>query len=306
MVYKMIYKRLVFSVAQIIVCGLLFFGGSLLSEDDLGVSSENAGSSTGREVVIANQVASEVPAQERASDEFLFNPAATIKELEKKMIDAPGLVNKKNQFGVTALMGAARDGNLDKVELFLRYNADVNVVSSDHIWTDMTIDKGGNVALHYALYYGNNPHVYRIVEALLRKGADPEKRNNMQEMPIHYLREVQNMEVKRMLLRLLVDEYEVDINARGYNGDTILHQTVARNDLPFAGVLNEFRGKLQFGIKNYAQLTPLEYAQSMSRDGVASALIGLASPGGLKQEDGNYMVNAPEENKVGAPDGLNM
>ncbi|HEV2602000.1 MAG TPA: ankyrin repeat domain-containing protein [Candidatus Babeliales bacterium] len=302
----MIYKRLVFSVAQIIVCGLLFFGGSLLSEDDLGVSSENAGSSTGREVVIANQVASEVPAQERASDEFLFNPAATIKELEKKMIDAPGLVNKKNQFGVTALMGAARDGNLDKVELFLRYNADVNVVSSDHIWTDMTIDKGGNVALHYALYYGNNPHVYRIVEALLRKGADPEKRNNMQEMPIHYLREVQNMEVKRMLLRLLVDEYEVDINARGYNGDTILHQTVARNDLPFAGVLNEFRGKLQFGIKNYAQLTPLEYAQSMSRDGVASALIGLASPGGLKQEDGNYMVNAPEENKVGAPDGLNM
>jgi ankyrin repeat protein len=130
-----------------------------------------------------------------------FNRLDELQALIRKGVN----INEENEFGSTALHGAIAYKNLDAIALLLEHGADVAVQ-----------DRDGSTALHYACEhklprvaeellkrnpglvaiadkYGNQPlwtaafnpkGDYGLVQLLLRYGADPQHRNNVNMAPI--------------------------------------------------------------------------------------------------------------------------
>jgi len=129
-------------------------------------------------------------------------------------------LSEKDKFGATALHYAVAENNVDMVALLLEHDADVIVQDGD-----------GKTALHYAIEYKlpgvaemmleKNPKVvgiadkfgneplwtaafnaggnYELVRLLLRYGADPDHRNNVNLSP----RDIPKRKRDDMLLQLL-------------------------------------------------------------------------------------------------------
>jgi len=78
------------------------------------------------------------------------------------MLDKGAPCEKKDEFGNTALIAAAQNGNRRFIKVLLRYGADFNAQN-----------KMGNTALHYCKEY----HFKECYDYLISKGADPELKN---------------------------------------------------------------------------------------------------------------------------------
>lgn len=224
-----------------------------------------------------------VDAQETSVDQSqdllfyqLFNIATSDGVVKEILKTKPQYVNMRNKDGMTPLIFAAKNSNISRVNLLLSYNANPNVQSRDSILhTDMPIDKGGNTALHYALFFGYTPSVFDIVTSLINHGADMGIRNTMRDLPIHYLREIQNIADRTKVFQYMID-HGADVNARGFKGNTIVHQVVEKNDYPWLAVLKtQFKPLVNFNIKNDEGQTPTDLAVKYLNTGMVAALHGL-------------------------------
>ncbi len=206
----------------------------------------------------------------------LFNTATSDGMVKESIIRRPDYVNKKNEAGMTPLIFAAKNGNISRINLLLNYRANPNIQSNDAIsHTDLPIDKGGNTALHYSLFYGNNRNVYDIVVALINFGASVAIRNVLNDQPIHYLREIQTIPDRTKIFKYLID-HGADVNSRGYKGNTIVHQVVEKGDFIWLDVLkNDFGSLVKFNIKNDSGQTPSDLAAVLYNTDMIRALHGL-------------------------------
>jgi ankyrin repeat protein len=174
-------------------------------------------------------------------------------------------------------MAAVKVARIEQIKILLAEGANPNVRSNDALrWSDMPIDKGGNTAGHFALYYGNNPVVEDIVVGLIGNGGDFGIRNNAGDQPIHYLEEIQSNEVRIRIITFLMAN-GVDIFTQGYNGDTILHQAVDKNDIAWIELLYKLIGSAITGytVKNGDGLTPLELARHNLNTDVEEVLLSI-------------------------------
>lgn len=105
------------------------------------------------------------------------------------LIDADVDVNAQTKEGVTALMVAARNGNLTAVKLLLNNGANVNATT-----------KKGLTALHIAMFSKN----LELIKELIRAGADvnAQEENHVTALMIASSEEVNaSPDIKEMLIR---------------------------------------------------------------------------------------------------------
>lgn len=203
---------------------------------------------------------------------MLFNDALSNDEFEAFIKEHPDYVDRKNEFGITPLMAATKNANIDRVNMLLNHKANPDIISDDSMQTDMPIDKGGNTALHFAIFFGNNTNALAIAIALILHKANVNIANKSGDMPIHYLREVQSIMVRLEILNYLLAN-GASVIAQGFNGETILHQSVNKNDVPWVEVLARMFGSLdRFDIKNNNGLTPIELALWLNNNDMARTL----------------------------------
>jgi ankyrin repeat protein len=123
----------------------------------------------------------------------------------------PSLIATKDERGASLLHWAVDRGDLDLIDLLLRYGVDANSQNIE-----------GITALHWAVHYGGPV----VIRALLQQGADPRVATDQRQTPLHWA-------VLRDPLIILVDDdraeiiklllsYHADANARAQDGSTPL------------------------------------------------------------------------------------
>lgn len=129
-------------------------------------------------------------------------------DLLQKLLAARANVNFANDRGGTALMYAATGGDPDSVELLLSHGASVNVKAANG-WTAVTLAS--------AKGYEN------IVKRLLNAGSDVNVADIYGLTPLMRAVSGQKLEV----VRILLDQKSLRINAKDDQGETALHYAAA-------------------------------------------------------------------------------
>ena len=126
--------------------------------------------------------------------------------MAKMLLDAGALPNNPNEYGVTPLMMATCEDDIDVVKLLLDWGADTNMA-----------DDEGDTPLHAAASW-RYEHNSEIVMLLLQAGALPNKANKIGETPLHHAVYYGNIEVVKLLLNVGANPNIID-----HQGDTPLH-----------------------------------------------------------------------------------
>ncbi|KAI0878857.1 ankyrin repeat-containing domain protein [Hypoxylon argillaceum] len=125
----------------------------------------------------------------------------------------PDLINSKEATGKTALWFACEKSNDKMVEFLLDNNADPNIPSAKNqtplqLAVNMRSSEGGRKMQAYRR---------RIIDNLLRRGADSNQRDNLDNTPLHTAALHGDLEVIELLLH---PDYKTDINSPGRNDQT--------------------------------------------------------------------------------------
>ncbi|WP_224364241.1 ankyrin repeat domain-containing protein [Hyalangium versicolor] len=128
-------------------------------------------------------------------------------ELTELLLEHGAQVNAVDAEGASALMNAVKDGNVRLVERLIAKGADVNQAA--------TYDQGNTVltmALHLDEVYGDPSP--KVVDALLRGGANPNKPNATGWAPLHLAACIEDVKFTELLLQAGADVKTP--NAGGY------------------------------------------------------------------------------------------
>lgn len=117
-------------------------------------------------------------------------------------------INVMNEYGRTALMEAAWEHNIQKIEYLLKYGADVNIKNED-----------GSTALLYSLRRGYMPQNIKIIKLLLQHGADANAQDKYVTCLMSAIYDQDGLELQ--LAELLL-KYGADVNQKNYEGQTAL------------------------------------------------------------------------------------
>jgi ankyrin repeat protein len=119
--------------------------------------------------------------------------------------------------GCGDIRSAAREGDLEKVNMYVAKGVDVNETSGD-----------GETALHWACRQGHED----IARYLLEKGADMSAQGTGCGTPLQWAVRAGRPEMASLLL-----EHGADVNRHGTDGFTALHDAVLNRDLPMVRLL---------------------------------------------------------------------
>ncbi|XP_077994295.1 mitochondrial disaggregase-like [Glandiceps talaboti] len=176
------------------------------------------------------------------SDSFCGMTAIDIAEkLKNKVVLQKLKIHKMFEDGLTELHIAARDGNVQKVQVLCQnmYNVDI-------------LGLYGNTPLYTACVSGK----LEAAKVLIQHGADRNQRNDWGDTMIIRAARWGQQEVVKYLLE--TDQY-IDVNTMNYDGCTALHMAALYGSLPVCKTL------LEYGAHPSAQnnngRTPVDYAQ---------------------------------------------
>ncbi len=134
----------------------------------------------------------------------IFNKS--ILSISEIMVEAGANVNVFDKYGNTLLHAAVLNGDMNKVLYTLQtLNIDINTPNND-----------GETPIYYAVRRGN----LRILSYLLKKGS------SFNDDLLHVAVWHGNLEV----IKFLIDELKIDINARNKYGETPLHYAAKTNN----------------------------------------------------------------------------
>ncbi len=181
-------------------------------------------------------------------------------------------VNAFDGTGVTPLMQAAIDSDVERAKMLLNAGADPNIRSAN---------ADQDYALNYALLNGGKIGSLAIVKLLLAHGANVHVADSRGMQPIHKLMFAAQQDIERPLasntnvlagqnnnnrwemLKELV-KAGVDLNAQAEDGSTMLHITVTNFDRDWIDTINKEYGQvLNYNIKDNKGRTPLMLAQEL-------------------------------------------
>ncbi len=152
----------------------------------------------------------------------LFFQAITFNRMEKakEYLDQGLDVNTLNSDGATALIVACKEKNKEGA-LFLLRQPNINIIHAE--------DTSGKTALHYAA----SSRLLRVVEQLIRQGADTEERDNDKNTVL-----MSSWRASLAVVNKLI-EFGADVNARDAENGTILHHALLERNTDVALVLLE-------------------------------------------------------------------
>jgi ankyrin repeat protein len=143
----------------------------------------------------------------------------------RRLIDRSDKANDPIPDGPMALAIAARNGNLQLVQLLLEKGLAKDSMKSH-----------GASALLFAVQNGNA----RIVKAILEKGADPETKNSVGSTILHLAVEKGNAEIVRILL-----DKGAEPNVTDWHGDKPLDTAVERGNAEIVKVLLAYGASIE-------------------------------------------------------------
>ena len=117
--------------------------------------------------------------------------------------------------------------------------------------------------LGLAVFNGNKSKTPKIIETLLRDGADPALQDKEGNTPLHQVVNVTSPEAKNKVAYLLLD-YQAPINIQNYNnGNTPMHSIVQVPQLDLARYMfKNFGPMMDLNIKNKAGYTVIDLARN--------------------------------------------
>ncbi len=201
---------------------------------------------------------------EPADKPIWFDEAASLEDIKLAINRNPSDINAFNEDGRTGLMVAAVRRDIDRLQLFLLYGADVNIKA---LLNSNAPDEEGNTALHYACLLGNDLSLDSqvldatpIVEALLNAGADAKAQNKQGNTPLHLVLGIDDNCKRLAIVRLLLAK-GANLNAQNAMGETMAHLAVGQNDRGWLLLLQHVYGKaFDLTIKDNLGLNPIEAA----------------------------------------------
>jgi len=232
-----------------------------------------------------------------------------------------------------SLFAAAQQGDLDKIEALLREGVDTDKsnpagVTALHVAAGagqkevcaFLLDKGANInaqawgnqtPLHWAVQAGRKD----IVTLLIEKGADVDAKDAAGRMPIHYALAGKNADVTAFLImqgkwKGTYEEKELekvkwllsqgmDVDAKGLNGNTLLHYAARTGYIHVAALLVGYGADVN--ARNDSKRTPIQEARRLNNTSLA-LLLTDAKPGAFltDQEDLNqWLQNGDVDPHVG-------
>lgn len=170
--------------------------------------------------------------------------------------------------GITPLMQAAIDSDIERTQLLLAAGADPNIRSAN---------ADQDYALNYALLNGGKIGSVAVAKLLMANGADVHVADARGLQPIHKMMFVAQQDIARRDVNIdsLSGEnnnnrWEIlqelmrrgaDINAQAEDGSTMLHITVTNFDRDWVDRLNKEYGQIiNYDIKDNKGRTPLDLA----------------------------------------------
>ena len=150
----------------------------------------------------------------------------------KRTIDVPEQSIDVNAFdaytGLTPLMQAAIDSDLERTKILLSQGADPNIISANS-------DRDN--ALNIAVFNGGKLGSLAVAQELIAAGADVNAKNARGMAPIHFMMQITNAGNRAKILRDLMNN-GARINAQNEDGSTMLHIAVTNLDYDWIDLLN--------------------------------------------------------------------
>lgn len=154
----------------------------------------------------------------------------------KQCIENNHNLEKKDEYGRTALIISSEKGLLDVVKLLISSGSDIEAV-----------DQIGNNSIVYA---AKNGHL-EVVRYLIENNCDPNAVNILGETAIHYA----SINNHPKIVSLLLEMSSVGINARTNFGETPLFYSAMTNSIDAFRYLLEHEADIE--IENYQGVSPL-------------------------------------------------
>ncbi len=164
--------------------------------------------------------------------------------------------------GITPLMQAAIDSDIERAKLLIAGGAHVNIRSAN---------SDRDYAINYALINGGKLGSLAVAQLLIGSGADLNVTNARGMAPIHMMMLVTNFDNRTQILKMLMD-HGAHINAQNEDGSTMLHITVTMNDIDWISHLNKEYGQIiNYDLRDKKGRTPLDLAIELGHVSVNNA-----------------------------------
>lgn len=178
-----------------------------------------------------------------------FDPLLTAEDQRRAVKQAPN-VDTRNDLGLTGLMFAAINGELELAKALVQQGASLNLVDP----------KEKNTALHFALNNMRSKVSQSVGTYLIDLYANTRLKNKYGQTPLHLTISTDiDSDWVDMVERLIKNG--ADINAQTNQGDTILHLAVnMKKDAWTKTLLERYGALINLNIKNEKGWTPYQYA----------------------------------------------
>lgn len=212
-----------------------------------------------------------------------FNPTVSLDEIRARLQEDSSDINATNDEGFTGLIKAIAFNDYEKIELLLKFGADINQrisvnkpLAAGINFKAMNKDPlqpshfDGATPLHFAIMYGN--YLYKtdsegngydttdIIQLLLNYGADVSARDKNNDTPMHklfFMDQPGSSEDRRIQALELLLAYGADINAQNNQGFTMAHIAAERSyGMWLQTMIDRYNDIIDWTIKDNAGLTP--------------------------------------------------
>ncbi len=197
----------------------------------------------------------------RIRSESYFNVTSTADEQWQAVKEAPDrdIVNDE---GLTGLMFAAVNGQLELAKALVTYGADLNSQSPRERQT----------ALHYATNNMRSVGSMNVGYYLVDAYANTMLRNRYGQVPLHLVISTDVLDDRTRMVEYLIKNGS-DMNVQTAQGDTLMHLAVNLKNVDWVGtLLGAWATIIDLGVKNKAGLTPYGYAVKLGFETVGELL----------------------------------
>lgn len=171
-------------------------------------------------------------------------------------------VNAFDNTGITPLMRAAIDSDIERTKILLEKGANPNIASAN-------ADR--DYALNFALVNGGKIGSLAVAQLLIDNGADVNVSDSRGLTPIHRIMMITQADNRWRMLEQLMQR-GAQINAQAEDGSTMLHITASMNDIDWITRINKKYGQiLNYDLKNKDGHTPVQLAVKLGHVSVLDA-----------------------------------
>lgn len=190
-----------------------------------------------------------------------FSVTATPAEQRQSVREAEDR-DQVNDLGMTGLMFAAVNGQVDLAKALMEYGADLNKRSNDEQQT----------ALHYATNNMRSLGSQAVGYELVDGGANTMLKNRFGQVPLHMVISTDTMDDRTKMVEYLLKNGSY-MNAQTGQGDTLMHLAVNLKNVDWIEtLLNKWASIIDLNIRNKKGWTPYEYAVQLGFDTVQDLL----------------------------------